>query len=372
MAAIELAPGEALCAGRYRLQERLGAGGMASVWRATDGHLDRPVAVKILSDTLAGDDGYVARFRRESRLAASLSHPRLVQIFDFGEESGRPFLVMELVDGPTLADLLRRPAALAVESRELAVDLLEALAHVHEAGIVHRDVKPANVLMAPDGRARLTDFGIAQPPDATQLTGTGLVIGTLRYLAPELIEGGPATVRTDLFALGRLLREVVDHSHRDADADLRGLIGRLIREDPAERPASADEARGLLGGTAPTAAAATAATVATAATAATVRRPARRPRQPRRVPEAVAVNAAPERVARRRSDARARARIGSRSGARLPALVAAVLVAGAIILVVALVRSGGSGPTTPRAAPASAPLTRQLDSISRALDGAAR
>jgi serine/threonine-protein kinase len=367
MAAIELAPGEALCAGRYRLQERLGAGGMASVWRATDGHLDRPVAVKILSDTLAGDDGYVARFRRESRLAASLSHPRLVQIFDFGEESGRPFLVMELVDGPTLADLLRRPAALAAEPRELAVDLLEALAHVHAAGIVHRDVKPANVLMAPDGRARLTDFGIAQPPDATQLTGTGLVIGTLRYLAPELIEGGPATVRTDLFALGRLLREVVDHTHRDADADLRGLIGRLIREDPAERPASAVEARGLVDDAEPA--------VATA-TAATVRRPARRPRRPRqpqRARQAVAVNAAPERVARRRSAARsARARNGSRSGARLPALVAAVLVAGAIILVVALLRSGGSGPTTPRAAPASAPLTRQLDSIGRALDGTAR
>jgi serine/threonine-protein kinase len=357
MAAVELAPGGALCAGRYRLEARLGAGGMASVWRARDGHLERPVAVKILSDTLAGDDGYVARFRREARIAASLSHPRLVQIFDFGEESGRPFLVMELVDGPALAELLRLPGGLEVDPRELAVDLLEALSHVHAAGIVHRDVKPANVLMAPDGRARLTDFGIAQPPDATQLTGTGLVIGTLRYLAPELIEGAPATVRSDLFALGRLLREVVGHTHRDAGADLRGLIGQLVREDPAERPATALEAKGLLGTAGPT-------------VTAPVKRPARRPR---RAPDAQRAHAAPERVTRRRRAARSRsARSGSRSGARLPALLAAVLVAGAIIVIVALLRSGGSGSTTPHPAPPSAPLNQQLDAIGRALDGTAR
>jgi serine/threonine-protein kinase len=367
MAAVELAPGGALCAGRYRLQARLGAGGMASVWRARDGHLERPVAVKILSDTLAGDDGYVARFRREARLAASLSHPRLVQIFDFGEESGRPFLVMELIDGPALAELLRLPGALEVDPRELAVDLLEALSHVHAAGIVHRDVKPANVLMAPDGRARLTDFGIAQPPDATQLTGTGLVIGTLRYLAPELIEGAPATVRSDLFALGRLLREVVDHTHRDAGADLRGLIGQLVRGDPAERPATAPEAKGLLGAAGPT-------------LPARVRRaPARRLRRPRRPRDAPPAHVAPERVTRRRSAARnrraardRRARSGSRSGARLPALLAAVLVAGAIIVIVALLRSGGSGSTAPRPASPSAPLNQQLDAIGRALDGTAR
>ena len=350
MAAIEIAPGYALCAGRYRLERRLGAGGMASVWRATDAHLHRGVAVKILSDTLAGDDAYVARFRREARLAASLSHPRLVQVFDFGEESGRPFLVMELIDGPTLAGLLRREVAPDIRPVEVASDLLDALAHVHDAGIVHRDIKPANVLMAPDGRVRLTDFGVAQPPDATELTGTGLVIGTLRYLAPELVAGGPATIRSDLFALGRLLREVVDAGRQDAGPELHGLIARLIREDPAERPQSAAQALALLSG------AETAQTVAASLPPA-----ARAPVQPRRP--------RPPRIASSRAAGSPPRAPASR---RAVSLLISVLVAGVIIAAVAVASSGGKGSAAPRPAPASAPLSRQLEAIGRALDGISR
>ena len=369
MAAIELAPGRALCAGRYRLERRLGAGGMATVWRARDEHLDRPVAVKILSDTLASDESYVARFRREARVAASLSHPRLVGIFDYGAEGGRPFLVMELVDGPTLGGLLGDGEPVDLDTRELAGDLLAALAHVHEAGIVHRDVKPANVLMAPDGRARLTDFGVAQPPDATELTGTGLLIGTLRYLAPEVVEGHAATVRSDLFALGRLLREVADAARSPSGPELGALIEWLLREDAAQRPHSARDAMSLLDpAAAPT---------------------ARVPRRRRATPRAPAIAASaptaatgallPRRAARGRAAAtRERARSAAprltvrRPGSRLLAPLAAVLVAAALIAAVALAGSSGGGSGTPRPPRPSAPLTVQLDAIGRALDSTGR
>ena len=369
MAAIEIAPGGALCAGRYRLERRLGAGGMASVWRAQDAHLQRPVAVKILSDTLAGDEDYVSRFRREARVAASLSHPRLVRVFDFGEELGRPFLVMELIDGPTLAGLLRRQTEVDVDPRALACDLLDALAHVHDAGIIHRDVKPANVLIAPDGRLRLTDFGVAQPPDATQLTGTGLVIGTLRYLAPEVVSGEPATVRSDLFAVGRLLREVTDSARVDGGLELRALIEQLVREDPRDRPASAHDALRAL--------------EATEATLRAPRRAAAVPRTPRRQRSQTTRPLLGELPGRRWAPARDRlsrwssrrpdgADPGTPTASRLATLIPTVLVAAAIIIAVALAESGGSSRSKPRTAPPTAPLARQLEAIGRALDGISR
>ena len=165
-----------LLGGRYRLERRIGGGGMASVWLATDGQLGRAVAVKVLSDTLADDPGYRARFRREAKVAAQVSHASLVRIFDTAAQDGRPYLVMEYVPGPTLA--ARIAAGERVDANRLADELLGALAHIHRAGIVHRDVKPANVLFDPGGRTKLTDFGIAQPEDATQITQTGEVIGT--------------------------------------------------------------------------------------------------------------------------------------------------------------------------------------------------
>ncbi len=227
-------PGTAL-GERYRLTRLLGTGGMASVWLGRDQRLGRTVAVKVLSEVLALDDDYVRRFRREARIAAGLSHPGLVRVYDFGTEGERPYLVMDHVDGGTLAD---RPAA-SVSAEALATDLLGALAHIHSAGVIHRDVKPANVLIDDEGRARLTDFGIAWPEDATQITQTGEVIGTLRYMAPEAREGDPATERSDLYSCGVVLSERLGRSPRP---ELAELVARLTEPDPARRPASAREA----------------------------------------------------------------------------------------------------------------------------------
>src|SRR5919106_4817571 len=186
--------------GRYRLLRRLGSGGMAVVWVARDERLGRDVAVKVLSDVLAGDADYRRRFVREARVAARLNHPGLVGIHDFSAESERPYLVMELVCGDTLADRIAAERAGELDLVALARELLGALAHIHAAGVVHRDVKPANVLIGTDGRARLTDFGIARPTDATALTQTGQVIGTLRYMSPEVQRGERATARSDLYS----------------------------------------------------------------------------------------------------------------------------------------------------------------------------
>jgi eukaryotic-like serine/threonine-protein kinase len=245
----ELRPGGRLLDGRYELERLLGAGGMASVWLAQDRRLARPVAVKVISDTLAADRDYVRRFEREARIAAGLSHPSLVRVYDYAAGGDRPMLVMEYVAGGTLADVLPERSG-EVDALRLARELLGALGHIHDAGIVHRDVKPANVLLGRDGRARLTDFGIARAAGQTKLTQTGQVVGTMRYLAPEVLAGEPATPRSDLYALGVILTECAS---RDAAAG--ALAGRLTAPEPAQRPASAQEAlRQLDGSASPTAA----------------------------------------------------------------------------------------------------------------------
>jgi serine/threonine protein kinase len=225
--------------GRYRLERRIATGGMATVWLGRDQELERLVAVKVLSDVLAEDPAYVARFHREAHLAAGLSHPNLVRIFDFSKESERPYLVMEYIDAGTLADRIAAGRLGDVDPRRLARELLGALARIHRAGVVHRDVKPSNVLLDREGRARLTDFGIAEPRDATKLTRTGEVIGTLRYMAPEVRRGHAATPRSDLYSCGVLLRECLRGSRAP---EVAALLSRLTRADPAQRPGSADEA----------------------------------------------------------------------------------------------------------------------------------
>ena len=235
--------------GRYLLERRLGAGGMASVWLAHDDRLDREVAVKVLSDVLAGDREYIARFEREARVAAGLNHANLVTIFDFAVAEERPYLVMELVSGGTVADRIRGGGFRAADVERLADELLAALEHIHAAGVIHRDLKPANVLIDHHDRFRLTDFGIAQPSDATALTQTGDVIGTMKYMAPEVRAGHRATVRSDLYSLGVLLRDCGG----ERAAALAPLLAALAHDDPADRPASAREAAGLVGaGQAPT------------------------------------------------------------------------------------------------------------------------
>jgi serine/threonine-protein kinase len=233
-----LAAGSTLCDGRYELEEVVGRGGMAIVWAATDRQLERRVAIKVISDVLALDPRFVARFEREARLAAGLNHPNLVKLFDYSTEEERPFLVMEYVPGGTLKE-----ARVPPEPVTFARELLDALAHIHEAGILHRDVKPANVLLGPDGSPRLTDFGIARSDDQTGLTLTGQVMGTLRYIAPEVAAGEPATPQSDLYSFGMVLAEVAGD---DPPRPLVGLLARLTAADPADRPASAREALGEL------------------------------------------------------------------------------------------------------------------------------
>jgi serine/threonine-protein kinase len=221
---------------RYRLERTLGRGGMAAVWLGHDEVLERPVAVKVLSDTIAGDPGFVARFRREAHIAAGLSHPNLVDVYDFSEEGERPYLVMQFVPGENLAERLERGRE--VDCKQLARELLEALSHIHRAGILHRDVKPANVIVEPGGTAKLIDFGIALPPDATALTSTGLVLGTERYAAPEVMEGRPASERSDLYSCGVVLRSC----EAGASPALRSLIEWMTRSEPGDRPGSAEQA----------------------------------------------------------------------------------------------------------------------------------
>ena len=172
---------------------------MAVVWLATDERLGRPVAVKILSDTLTADAEYLGRFRREARVAAGVQHPNLVPVYDF-DAGERPYLVMEYIEGGDLATRLDRGDAPGAD--QVASELLAALRHIHAAGVLHRDIKPQNVLIDHHGHARLTDFGIAQPLDAASLTRTGQVIGTEAFIAPEVMAGDPASERSDLYALG--------------------------------------------------------------------------------------------------------------------------------------------------------------------------
>jgi eukaryotic-like serine/threonine-protein kinase len=251
---------QTLAGGRYHVHGRLGAGGMGVVVQATDTRLDREVAIKLLADNLAADDTARERFLREARAAAKLSDPHVVQVHDVDEEQGRPYLVMELVEGPSLGDVLATEGPRdPLEVAEVAADALAGIGRAHEKGLLHRDIKPGNLLQAPSGVIKVTDFGVAHAGDAEQLTRTGMVIGTAPYLAPERRTGQPATVRTDLYALGATLYELLSGRHPEGDtpldaldvevpASLRHLLDRLLATDPQQRPASAEAALALLAG----------------------------------------------------------------------------------------------------------------------------
>lgn len=197
--------------GRYRVEGRIARGGMASVYVATDTRLDRTVAVKVMHAALADDEEFVARFIREARSAARLSHPNVVAVFDQGADGDAVFLVMEYVAGYTLRDLLREHGRLRpAEALAVMEPVLGALAAAHDAGLVHRDVKPENVLLSPDGRVKVADFGLARAVAGAHLTGSvGLLIGTVAYLAPEQVEQGVADARSDVYAAGVLLFELL-------------------------------------------------------------------------------------------------------------------------------------------------------------------
>jgi serine/threonine protein kinase len=334
---MRLAQGVELADGRYRLDCRLGIGGMAAVWLARDTRLERLVAIKVIADTLADDEAWLLRFRREARAAAALSHPNIVQVFDYGLDDGRPFLVMEHVEGANLAERLADPSTPLPDARRFARELLEALAHVHGAGIVHRDIKPANILLDARGSLHVTDFGIAHSEGLSPLTQTGVVIGTMKYLAPEVAEGERPTVATDLYAAGMVIGEVAGP---EPDPDLGTLIEALVEPHPLMRLDSARSALELI-----------APAPQDAATPLTRLVP-ESPTEPARVP-------APRR----------------RRGISRPAVSALIVALIALVVVLAETAGTDSGhaETPASAAPASpdAPLSEQLRALDHIVDQAA-
>ncbi|HSC90397.1 MAG TPA: protein kinase [Gaiellaceae bacterium] len=200
----------AAVAGRYRVERRLGEGGMARVDLARDVELDRLVAVKVLAEHLADDPELRERFLREGRLAARLAHPHVVAVYDAGEERGLPYLVMEYVDGETVGELARRRGRLpAREAVELAAQALTGLEHAHASGLVHRDVKPGNLLVRRDGTLKIGDFGIARAIELSGLTEAGTVLGTAAYLAPEQARGEQVGPAADVYSLAAVLYELL-------------------------------------------------------------------------------------------------------------------------------------------------------------------
>ena len=222
---------------RYRFERLLGEGGMASVHLAHDAELDRRVAVKVLAAHFAGDAEIRARFLREGRLAARLTHPNVVAVYDAGERDGTPFLVMEHVEGETLAERLRRDGPLPPdEAVRVALGACAGLEHAHAAGLVHRDVKPQNLLLTRDGTVKVADFGIARAVDGTQLTQAGTILGTAAYLAPEAATGGEIGPPADVYSLGAVLYELLSGQPPFEDPSLEALAARHSGAAPASPP----------------------------------------------------------------------------------------------------------------------------------------
>jgi serine/threonine-protein kinase len=269
---------ERLLADRYRLESVLGRGGMATVWRALDTRLGRAVAVKVLQASALIDPAAQQRFNREAWTVARLRDPHIVTVFDAGLEGERPFLVMELVEGTTLAALLAAGRLDVDRAVDVAMQVCDALSAAHAAGLVHRDVKPGNILIGAGGVVKVCDFGIVRIAGAGQatLTVAGTAVGTSRYMAPEQVSGGPVDARTDMYGLGCVLYTMLtgaspfegdaplsivwQHLHREPDPiighrpdlppPLVDLIGALLAKNPDDRPQTAAEVRAALAGVA--------------------------------------------------------------------------------------------------------------------------
>ncbi len=219
--------------GRYQIVNRLGAGGMGSVYLARDPDLDRLVAIKLVKDDLSDDPDLRERFSREARSAARLRHPNIVTIFDIGEERGQPFIAMEYLHGESLLDIVRKRTPLDVSLvLRWMEDLCAGLAHAHQAGIVHRDIKPANMMIDQDGLLKVVDFGIARLGDS-QVTRDGVLVGTINYMSPEQIQGKGADARSDIFAVGAVFYELLTLRQAFPGGLHDGLYNRICT-DPIE------------------------------------------------------------------------------------------------------------------------------------------
>jgi serine/threonine protein kinase len=249
-------------AGRYEVEELVGHGGMSSVYKARDALLERHVALKILHEQYSTDEDFVERFKREARSVAQLQHPNIVTVIDRGEEDGRQYIVFEYIEGENLKEHVVRKGRLDVrEALEIADEVARGLAFAHEQGLIHRDVKPQNVLLNGDGRAKVTDFGIARTLDVDGMTQTGTVLGTSNYIAPEQASGQPVDAHSDVYALGAVLYELLagevpfpgesfvavamKHMHepapnlldvrRDVPLRVAAAVDRALEKDPEQR-----------------------------------------------------------------------------------------------------------------------------------------
>lgn len=247
---------------RYTLGERIAVGGMGEVWRAQDRVLGRTVAMKLLSPSLADQPGFTRRFREEARNTAMLSHPNIAAVYDYGEDAGASWLVMELVEGQPLSQIIKDDGPM--DPRRVSAIIAQAasaLQAAHDAGVIHRDVKPANILVRSDGQVKLTDFGIARATDAAPITRTGEVMGTAQYISPEQATGKPAGPHSDMYSLGVVAHEMLTgkrpfdegspvatamaHIHNDppplppsVGQPLAGVVMACLAKDPAHRPES--------------------------------------------------------------------------------------------------------------------------------------
>ncbi len=256
--------------GRYVLRSLLAVGGMGEVWRGVDSELDRPVAVKVLKEEAQSNETFLKRFRNEAQNAAGLVHPHIAQVFDYGDQAGAAYLVMELVDGEPLSTLLERE--LTVDEDRLVrmmIGTCQGLHVAHQAKVMHRDIKPGNLLIEGEDHIKITDFGVSRGHGQTTLTATGMVMGTAQYLAPELALGKPATPASDLYALGIIayesvvgkrpftaaspvdiaiaqVNETVPPLPSTVSPALAALIMDLLEKNPKRRPGTALELEGIL------------------------------------------------------------------------------------------------------------------------------